>query len=188
MGLTLHDLADDVASAIRAYAEGPAVVLGHAFGNVLARVVTTDHPDLVTAVVLAAAEGSKVPENVGQAPFIAGDPTLPEAERLMALREAFFAPGHDPRIWLRGWYPTTLAMQREAVRASSLEESWVCGTVPLLQLIAEHDPFMPRAYWHELRHEFGPRVTAIVIENASHALFPEQPNRVANAVLSWLER
>ena len=49
--LTMHDLANDVAFSIRSVSGGPAVLLGHAFGNMLARMVTTDHPDLVTAVV-----------------------------------------------------------------------------------------------------------------------------------------
>src|ERR1700751_3231523 len=49
--LTMHDLANDVAFSIRSVSDGPAVLLGHAFGNMLARMVTTDHPDLVTAVV-----------------------------------------------------------------------------------------------------------------------------------------
>jgi hypothetical protein len=40
----------------------------------------------------------------------AGDLTLPDAERLAALRLAFFAPGHSASIWLTGWYPDTLRM------------------------------------------------------------------------------
>ena len=187
-GLTLHDLANDVATCIRSLGSGPVVMLGHAFGNVLARVVTTDHPDLVRAVVLAAAEGSKVPEDVGKTPFVAGDPSVPEADRLAALRKAFFAPGHDASLWLAGWHPATLQMEREAVKASGIKDSWSCGTVPLLQIIAEHDPFIPKPYWHELRDQLGDRVTAIIIENASHALFPEQPDTVAEAVLPWAKR
>jgi pimeloyl-ACP methyl ester carboxylesterase len=60
-GLTLHDLANDVALAIRSSSKGPVVLLGHAFGNLLARMVTTDHPALVKAVILAAAQASTSP-------------------------------------------------------------------------------------------------------------------------------
>ena len=56
-GVTLHHLADDVAAVIRTLAGGRAVLLGHAFGHALARMVATDHPDLVTAVILAALIG-----------------------------------------------------------------------------------------------------------------------------------
>ena len=73
-GLTLHDLVNDVAMCIREMGNGPVVMLGQAFGNVLARVVTTDYRDVVKAVVLAAAEGSKVPDDIGKTPFVAGDP------------------------------------------------------------------------------------------------------------------
>ena len=184
-GLTLHDLANDVAMCIRALGNASVVMLGHAFGNVLARVVTTDHPHLVSAAILAAAEGSTVPEDVGGTPFIAGDPSASEADRLAALRKAFFAPDHDASIWLTGWYAETLSMEREAVRASGLKDSWACGSVPVLQVIAEYDPFIAKPYWHELRDQLGGRVTAVVIENASHALFPEQPDRLAEAILPW---
>ena len=187
-GQTLHDLANDVAMCIRALGGGRAVMLGQAFGNVLARVVTTDHPELVTAVVLAAAEASKVPEDVGNTPFIAGDPTKPAAERLAALRKGFFAPNHDAGIWLDGWYPDTLAMEHEAAKASGLKDSWACGTVPLLQVMGDHDPFIPKPYWNEMRDEFGDRITVAIVKDASHALFPEQPDAVAAAVLPWAER
>ncbi len=184
-GLTLHDLADDVARCIRYLADGTAILLGHAFGNILARVVTTDHPGLVKAAILAAAQASKVPEDVAKTPFVAGDPSLPERDRLAALRQAFFAPGHDAGIWLDGWYPATLAMQRDAVKASGLAKSWACGGVPLLQLIAEHDPFIPKEYWGELHGQLGDRVMTVIIEGASHALFPEKPDSIADAVLPW---
>ena len=140
---------------IRAFSKKPVVLLGHAFGNVLARVVTTDHPDLVKAVILAAAEASKVPEDVGKTPFIVGDPETPEPERLAALRKALFAPNHDASIWLNGWYPATLRMQHDAAKKSGLRDSWACGNVPLLQMIGEYDPFIPKPYWNEMREQFG---------------------------------
>ena len=186
--LTLHDLADDVARSIRELSSQPVVMLGHAFGNVLARVVTTDHPELVKAVVLAAAEVSVVPKEVSRTPFIAGDPDRSEAERLDALSRAFFAPGHDPRIWLSGWYSATLKMQRQAVEASDLNASSACGAVPLLQVVPDLDPFIPQEHRDELKDQLGDRVTQSVIGNASHALFPEQPSAVADAVLPWAAR
>lgn len=132
---TLHDLANDISLCIQAVCHLPVVLLGQAFGNVLARVVTTDHPDLVRAVVLADAEASKVPPDVAKTPFIASDLALPEVQRLAALREGLFAPSHDPGIWLSGWYPATLKMQHAAAQATGVRESWACGNVALLQLL-----------------------------------------------------
>ncbi len=184
-GLTLHDLADDVARSIRALSDRPVLMLGHAFGHMLACAVTTDHPELVSAVMLAAAGSSGASQEVNEAPFIIGDLSRPEAERLDLLRQAFFAPGHDASIWLTGWYPATLRMQHEAVKASDLKAFSACGTVPLLQVIAEHDPFNPKPSWNEVKDQLGDRVTQKVIADASHALFPEKPAAVAQAVLPW---
>ena len=88
----LQDLARDVAHVVRALTGGPVVLLGHAFGNFLARVVAVEDPDLVRGVVLAAASARKVAPDVNETPFIAGDPGRPEQERLDALTKAFFAP------------------------------------------------------------------------------------------------
>ena len=185
-GLTMHDIGNDVALSIRSFSDDPAVVLGHAFGNMLARLVTTDHPDLVKAVILASAAASKVPEDIGKTPFIAGDTSAPEADRLAALRKAFFAPNHDASIWLDGWYPETLKMQCAAVKAVPFSDYWACGSVPLIEVIPACDPFKPKPYWQELHNQFPDRVTTVVIDDAAHALFPEQPNMVADAVLHWL--
>lgn len=187
-GVTLRDLAHDVAGVIGAVADGPAVVVGHAFGNLLSRMVTTEHPDLVRAVAIVASQSREVPERIAQAPFVVGDPTRPVLERLAVLQEAFFAPGNDARVWLDGWYPETLAMQRAAVGSVPLQEYWQCGSVPLLEVIPEHDAFKPRRFWGEMRDDFGERVTTTVVVGAGHALFPEQPGAAAGAILSWARR
>jgi pimeloyl-ACP methyl ester carboxylesterase len=183
--VTLRDLADDVARCIRQLGNGPAVMLGHAFGHAVAKMTTTDHPDLVMAVILAASQASHVAEDIAKTPFIAGDTSASEADRLAALRKAFFAPGHDARVWLDGWYPATLKMQHDAAQTVARSDYWSCGNVPLLELIGAYDPWKPKQYWNELRGELGDRVTTVIIENASHALFPEQPGAVAEAVLQW---
>jgi pimeloyl-ACP methyl ester carboxylesterase len=186
-GVTIGDLAQDVAHVIGTLGHGTAVVLGHAFGNFVARAVATDHPDVVSAVVLAAASGRTVAPEVNSAPFRAGDPTLPEDERLAALRLAFFAPDHDPSPWLAGWYPETLAMQHAAVTGIDLDRYWGAGSAPVLELIAALDPFHQQQEWDDLHARYGDRITTTVIEHASHALFPEQPAAVAGAVLGYLD-
>ncbi|HEX8102438.1 MAG TPA: alpha/beta hydrolase [Solirubrobacteraceae bacterium] len=187
-GLTLHDLADDVAVSIRAHGEAPAVVLGHAYGNMLGRLLATDHPDLVRALVLAAPTTNDFSDDLAAQPFIAGDTSRPRAERLAALQRVFFAPGHDATPWLDGWYRDTLAMQGAAVATVPIAEYWAGGQVPILELIAAADPFMPEDRRHDLQAEFPDRVTTVVIDGASHALFPEQPDAIAAALLPWLAR
>ena len=187
-GADLSALSRDVSAVIRRLAGGRAVVLGHAFGNQVARALATEHGDLVSAVVLAAASARHVAADVNETPFVAGDPSRPEAERLAALHRAFFAPGHDAEAWLSGWYPATLAMQRAAVKASDIERFWASGTAPVLEINARFDPFKPEPSWGELKRQFRNRVTRVLIDDAAHALFPEQPIAVADAVLGWAEQ
>jgi pimeloyl-ACP methyl ester carboxylesterase len=39
---------------------------------------------------------------------------------------------------------------------------------------------------NEIRDEFGERATIVVIPNASHALIPEQPAAVVDAIVAWI--
>ncbi|MCB0933439.1 MAG: alpha/beta hydrolase [Mycobacterium sp.] len=187
-GVSFRELAADVAGVMGALVDGPTVLVGHAFGNLLSRMVTTEHPDLIRAVAIVASQSREVPERIARTPFIVGDPTRPTHERLAVLEEAFFAPGNDARVWLDGWYPQTLAMQRAAVESVPLQEYWRCGSVPLLEVIPDHDAFKPRKYWGEMREDFGDRVSTAVVAGAGHALFPEQPEAAADAILSWAQR
>lgn len=185
-GIDLTSLAGDVAAVIEEVVDGAALVLGHAFGNFVARVLSVEHPDAVRGVILAAASATVVAPDINQTPLIAGDPARPEQERLAALSKAFFAPGHDPRIWLDGWYPTALAAQHAAVGRTTLAPYRFGGRAPLLEIIPRHDAFKPEERWGELRDKVGDRATTVVVDDAAHALFPEQPERVAEVVLEWI--
>jgi pimeloyl-ACP methyl ester carboxylesterase len=68
-GVVVDDLGDDIAHVIDQLARGPAAVLGHAFGNFVARTVATNHPERVAAVMLAAAAGRTVPPEINSAPM-----------------------------------------------------------------------------------------------------------------------
>jgi pimeloyl-ACP methyl ester carboxylesterase len=187
-GVDLRGLGDDIAHVIDQLGNGSAVVLGHAFGHIVARAVAVNHPGKVAAVILAAAAGLSVPPEIDSAPMRAADLTRPDEERLATLRLAFFAPGHDASIWLRGWYPETLKMQVDSITAdrANLMRYWSAGTAPIFEIIAALDPFHRPEQWRDLRAQFGSRVTSTVIEDASHALFPEQPAAVASAVIGYL--
>jgi pimeloyl-ACP methyl ester carboxylesterase len=193
-GLTLHDFARDIATVIRKEGGGPAVLVGHAFGNWVARMTAVDYPDLVRGVVIVAAAAKAYPSGTSGAKELseavrkAGDPKLSEEERLNYLRMAFFAPSNDARAWLNGWYPGVDEAQSAAGRATKQSEWWSGGTVPLLDLQAANDPFKPRSSMNEIKDEFGDRATIVVIPNASHALIPEQPTAVIEAIVSWVRK
>ena len=194
-GLTLHDYAADVAAVIEHEAKGPVVVVGHAFGNFVARVLATDRPDLVRGVVLAAASAGKVPPGVHELPIPAevskaidksGDLSLPDAERLQAIQLAFFAPGHDPRVWLGGWYPDAMKSQAAATTATPVDVWFAAGKAPILDLQAENDTVAPRKFAGVLKAALGDRVTVVVIPHAGHALAPEQPRAMSKAIAEFV--
>jgi pimeloyl-ACP methyl ester carboxylesterase len=185
--ISLHDFAKDIAEVVRRHGGGRAVVVGHAYGNWVGRMTAADHPGLVRGVVIAAAAAKQYPPELTVAVTKAGNPALSDEERLAALRFAFFAPGNDPTVWLKGWHPEIRESQRAAAAATKQEEWWSGGTAPLLDLQAEEDPFKPASKRTEMKDEFGARVTIAVIPHASHALIPEQPKAVVNALVNWIK-
>jgi pimeloyl-ACP methyl ester carboxylesterase len=191
-GLTLHDLARDIATVIRHEDGGPAVIVGHAFGSWVARMTAVDDPELVRGVVMAAAAAKAYPAGFSGAKELSdavrksGDPALADSDRLNYLKLAFFAPGNDARVWLRGWYPDVDEAQSAAGRATRQSEWWSGGTAPLLDLQGVLDPFKPRSAANEMRDEFGERASVVAIPHASHALIPEQPAAVTAAILAWI--
>jgi hypothetical protein len=76
-------------------------------------------------------------------------------------------------------------MQRAAVTGIDIGRYRGAGTAPILEILAGSDPFHPKDQWEDLRTQLGPRVTSAVIKDASHALFPEQPDAVAGTVIRY---
>jgi len=187
-GLTLHDYADDAAAVIQSQHAGPAVIVGHAYGNWVARMTAVDHPTLVRGIVLAAAAAKNYPRSLSVAVSKSGDPSVPETERRRYVEQAFFASGHDPSAWMTGWHPEASESEGEAAEATPQAAWWSGGNVPLLDLQASEDPFKPASTRNELRDEFGDRVSIVVIPGASHALLPEAPQAVAEAIVGWIKR
>jgi pimeloyl-ACP methyl ester carboxylesterase len=186
--ITLHDFAKDVAEVIKALGEGRAVVVGHAYGNWVARMTAVDYPAMVRGVVIAAAAARQYDPKLTAEIDKASNASLPDSVRLAALRVAFFAPGSDPSGWLSGWHPEVREAQRAAASAVAQAEWWSGGAAPLLDLQAENDPFKTPDKRLEMKAEFGDRVTIVVVPRASHALFPEQPDAVVAALTDWINR
>jgi len=141
----------------------------------------------VRGVVIAAAAAKQYAPELSTAVTQAGNLSLSDEQRLAALRFGFFAPGNDPTVWLKGWHPEIRDAQRAAAAAVKQDEWWSGGTAPLLDLQAANDPFKPEAKRNEMKDEFGSRVTVVVIPNASHALIPEQPKAVVEALSRWIK-
>jgi pimeloyl-ACP methyl ester carboxylesterase len=186
-GIDLHDYAADVAALIQHDGGGAAFVVGHAFGNRVARMLATDRPDLVRAVALVAANVGHAPSPpvVREAIRASADPSLPHAQRLAALQFAFFAPGNDAHAWLAGWHPDVLAAQRLAGDRTSRAADYAAGAAPILYLQPDHDPLAHEEDAHEFKRALGDRVTIVVIHDCSHAAVAEQPDAISDALIDY---
>jgi pimeloyl-ACP methyl ester carboxylesterase len=186
--LTLHVLAADVAATIKALGNGRAVVVGHAYGHYVARVTDLDHPALVRGVVMAAAGSASATSApaLPKALDVAADVRQPKAARLAALQLAFFAPGNDPRAWLDGWHPELAKTYRAAAKVPARATWWPVTHAPVLDLHAADDPWRPVDSRQEVVDALGAKASVVVVPNASHALFPEQPRAVAEAIVKWI--
>jgi pimeloyl-ACP methyl ester carboxylesterase len=182
---SLFDLAEDLAAVIGSLCDGPVDVVGHAFGNRVARALATAHPQLVRRVALLAGGGEVTPspEIVAALEGSFAQGIKPDDLRLRDLQTAFFAPGNDASRWLTGWYPATARLQMAAARATHAETWWRAGTAPLMLVQASEDPIAPAGNAEALRRDVGDRLTLIELKHASHAILPEQPEAVA-ALLS----
>lgn len=192
--LDMHDFAADVAAVLDQERIGPLVVVGHAWGSQPARTLAADRPDLVCGVVMAAASAGKLPPGSQEQPYSrlrnaidgASDPGLSEDERIDCLRRAFFAPGHDPRVWLDGWSIEAHGAQSHARRATPVDDYFSAGQhVPILDLQAEHDAVVIPGV---MKPHLGDRVTVQVIRDAGHAMAPEQPRAMADAIAAFARR
>jgi pimeloyl-ACP methyl ester carboxylesterase len=188
--VTLEDLAADIATVIEHDGSGPAFVVGHAFGNRVARMLATARPGLVRAVSLVAANvgHNPSPPDVRAAIRTSADIGAPDDARIKAMQFVFFAPGNDPRVWLTGWHPEVLAAQRVAGDRTPRSVDYAAGRAPVLYIQPSHDPLAHAEDAEEYRRALGDRVTVVVIANAAHAVIVEQPKAVSDALIAYARK
>jgi pimeloyl-ACP methyl ester carboxylesterase len=189
-GLTLHDLAADVAGVIEALDARPAFVLGHAFGNRVARTLAADRPELVRGVILVSAGGKVEPGPEAQRALVTlFTPTATEAEVLDAMSWMVGARENAARVWDRfkvDRAPAAAAAQMAATQATPLGEWWSPpGDVPYLVIQGMNDQAAPVENGYLLRQDLGERVTLVDIPNAGHLQPLEAPVPVAQAVIAF---
>lgn len=190
-GLTLHILAADVAAVIEALGSGPVHVLGHGFSNRVARCLAADRPDLVRSVILLAGVGLMAPEpEVVRAlqAWFREDTT--EAECLEATKRLVADPAAAERVLrqVTRW-PAAAAAQRAADRATP-HNDWAEPHSEMAFLVVQglRDGVAPPEHGHAFREKLGNRVQVADIPDAGHMVFLEQPEAVANVVVSFLRR
>ena len=158
-------------------------------GNRIARMLATDRPELVRAVVLLAT-GGRVPPDPAAADAVTKmyEATLPE-EELKPLRHlAPFSLSSEMRDDSPppDQSPATAAMTMEADAVTDLGEWWAGGSSPMLVVQAADDRAAPPQNGHQLAGEYPDRVTVVDGPRAGHAMMIEQTGAVAEAVVGFL--
>lgn len=155
--VTMADLANDLLRTTDQLHVQRAHFVGHAFGNRLARTLTAANPDRVLKLALLASGGGFALSNE-QRDALQGsmDLKLSDEQRLAHIRRAFFAPGHDPAVWLNGWYPELARAQSSAVAALNPAAYKNAGGKPFL-LVQALDDFIapPDKAGRALKRELG---------------------------------
>lgn len=138
--------------------------------------------------VVALASGGKVPvpRPAGAALAACFDAKLSAAAHLDNVRAAFFAPGRDPSVWRDGWHAETARLQTAATGVTPIAAWLSGGSVPMLVVQGLQDAIALPDNGRSLKAEFADRVTLVEIDGAGHALLPEQPEAIANAVLAFI--
>lgn len=185
---SLFEFAEDVAQTVRMLSpDAPAALIGHAFGNRVARATATRTPAVVSDLILLACGGqAAIPPHAALALRNVFDDSLSAEAHIEAVRTAFFAPGNDPEVWRGGWFPAVALAQQTALHATPAEDWTDGGQARIFVIQADNDQVASVANAEILRQRFPDRVTVSMLEDAGHAMLPEQPDRLASLVIGWL--
>lgn len=137
----LEQQADDVAAVMRALAVGPAIIVGHSLGGIVALVLNERHPDLVMGI--AAADSPMRATGLGAAALVErlrGEGT----SAIEPMVERFFGEGtsEDIRAAVREMMLTCLP---EVVAGMLADDERVSTHMTELVKLADRKPFM--AMW-----------------------------------------
>jgi pimeloyl-ACP methyl ester carboxylesterase len=188
LDITYHDRAADVSCVVDALRLGRVHLVGHAFGNRIARTLAAERPDLVRSVTLLAA-GGKVPGAPQSGPALAKLFTdAPEAELIEAVGVSGLAgsPSNTPQVW-RQLKPSLFPGSRPRGAAPPLSDWWApAGRAPFLVVQGLNDLVAPPENGRSLKQELGERVTLVEFPGVGHMVPVEEPEKTAAAILTFL--
>ena len=184
---TLHDLADYVIQSIDTEAITFFHLVGHAFGNRLARMVTNDYSDRVLSLTLLAAGGHvEMERDILQSLIACYDETLSDEMHMHHVSRAFFAEGNDAEVWREGWMPDVMRLQQAALSRVDRTEWWDAVAPRVLVVQALQDVIAPVGNGQKYASDHPAITTLVDIDGAGHAMLPEQPEAISAALISFL--
>ena len=193
-GVTLDDLAADVARAIENIGAAPVLVAGHAYGNRVARMLASDRPDLVRGVVLMAAGGKFPPGQEAQQninTFL--DTSLPAERRLTAARAALYGPQGNPTLDDIAPDRTSADTARMQLAATDpklvpLDSWWSGGSAPMLVIQGLADVAAPPENGRSLKADYPERVTLVELPGLGHRMTWERPDLITEAIAAFAQK
>ena len=192
-GVTLQTFADDVAGVIKALNLGPVHVAGNDFGNRVARMFATSHPELTRSVILLAAGGKIQPKpDADHALQVIFNPKSTEADILAVMKYLVANPADSARVWAifkRSLDPGAAAIEAAAAKATPLVAWWAPpGQTKYLILQGANDLIAPPENGVELQKELGARATLVNVPGAAHLLPLEQPDTAAAHIIDFIRQ
>ena len=184
---TLFDIATELWEIMDHLGFGQVVLIGHAFGNRVVRAASTLRPECVDAMVLLACGGDVAPAaEASQFVLTLVDNQSDRAASREAIRNVFFAPGNDPSLWLDGTIPALVSAQSSAAVATDFSQYGGGGSAPALVVQGLDDKVaIPENAWRLVARRPDTRVLGL--PHCGHAILPEQPVAVGNAIVSFLD-
>lgn len=184
---TLHDLAATVLAELDRRGLDRVHLVGHAFGQRLARCVVADAPERVSSLVMLAAGGLVHMDPAIAASLMACfDETLPADEHLHHVRTVFFASGNDAAVWTDGWMRDVALLQSGAVQRTPPGEWTGVAADRVLVVQGLQDACAVPENGRRYAAMHPDRVRLVEIDGAGHALLPERPDEIAAAVVPFL--
>jgi pimeloyl-ACP methyl ester carboxylesterase len=189
--VTLHTLAEDVAGVIKGLGKEKVNILGHAFGNRVARCLAADHPGLIKTVILLAAGGKVPPKPDAQKALqTIFNPNASDSEYLAAMYYMVGDPEDSEIAWQAlkpSRAPQAAPIQAATAKNTPLEDWWAPpGDAPYLVLQGTHDQAAPPENGELLKQDLGERVTLIPFEGAGHLMLVTRAKEVAQAIVDFL--
>ena len=185
--LTLHDLARGVVAVIDDAGIDSFHLIGHAFGQRVARCLTADFGERVLSLTLLACGGYvDPPPEISASLQSCFDLDLPPAEHLEHVRRVFFADGNDPSVWAGGWLPNLAAAQAAAVQRTDRADWWDAVAPRVMVLQGLQDAMAPIANGRRYVADHPDVAELVELDGAGHALLPEQPEAIVSELVRFL--
>lgn len=191
--LTLHDLGNDVFNVLQAEGATTACVVGHAIGNRIARMMTSDHPDMVQKVVLIAAGGKFPPNNETQKALnVIFGKGVTEEQLINSIKYMVGNPEDAPKvadIVKNSLAPNAGSVEMGASNKTPLNEWWAPkGNSKFLILQGSKDQVAVAENAIDLKKDLGERATLEYLDGAGHMMIVTRPDEVRDKIMAFLNQ